>query len=198
MKKAEAIIDFYEKQFKEHGPNNVLSLGWGSRWSQTRRFEVLTEVGIKDGDSVLDVGCGFGDYKTFLNLHDIKAGYSGLDINKAFLVIAEENHKGIKFVNGNMVDISSSYDWVIASGIFALDYENWDIETMKTLGEMAGKAKKGIAINFLSSFTKRKGISINKFVDPAFVVNEFVVNLSSRFSLRHDYFDNDFTVYIYK
>jgi len=198
MKKIDVILKFYEKQFKEHGPNDVQSLGWGSRWSQTRRFEILTEIGIKNSDSVLDVGCGFGDYKTFFNLNDMNVEYCGVDINKTFLVIAEGNHKGVKFINGSMVDVSNSYDWIIASGIFALDYDNWNIETMKTLNEMVRKAKKGVAVNFLSSLTKRKGVDINKFVDPVFVVNEFIVKISSSFSLRHDYFDNDFTIYMYK
>ena len=198
MKKQEAILDFYSKCFKENGPNDVHSLGWGSRLSQERRFKVITEIGIADFDTVLDVGCGFGDYKTYLNRIEKKAWYHGLDINDTFLRVAEDNHKGVKFTLGNMSVVFEDFDWCVASGIFALEYEAWEEETIRTISAMMNRARKGIAVNFLSSLHRRKGIEINRFVDPQWAITEIVLKLTRKFTLRHDYFDNDFTVYLYK
>ena len=49
------LNNIYEKKFGN--TDDVKSLGWGSLYSQSKRLEVLLEIGIKVEDSVLDVGC---------------------------------------------------------------------------------------------------------------------------------------------
>ena len=43
-------------------------------------FDVLTQIGIVDGSSVLDVGCGFADYFDYANELGINIHYTGIDI----------------------------------------------------------------------------------------------------------------------
>jgi SAM-dependent methyltransferase len=198
MKKEDAIFGFYSKQFKKHGANDVRSLGWGSRDTQFRRFEILTEIGIKDGNDVIDMGCGFGDFKTFMDNRGRRFEYHPVDINKTFLEIARLNHPKIYFQYGDINTLCYTHDWIIASGIFSLDYDNWEKDTFKILKVMIEKVKMGVAVNFLSSLTQRKGLKANRFVHPQWVINNLIIKLTRKFVLRHDYLDNDFTVYMYK
>ena len=60
---------FYFNNYQQFG-YSVKSLGWGSTESQEKRFKALSEVGIDNGDRVLDVGCGFGDLYFYLKKMD--------------------------------------------------------------------------------------------------------------------------------
>ena len=42
------------------------SLGWSNYSAQQERFRVIKEIGIESEDSVLDVGCGYGDFSLFV------------------------------------------------------------------------------------------------------------------------------------
>ena len=42
--------------------NDVRTLNWGSKASQKGRFAVLEKIGNLNKKSVLDVGCGLGDF----------------------------------------------------------------------------------------------------------------------------------------
>jgi hypothetical protein len=58
------------KKYKEKFGHleGVKSLGWGSDYSQKKRFDILLDIGVDINDSVLDVGCGYGDFsKNFVN-----------------------------------------------------------------------------------------------------------------------------------
>jgi ubiquinone/menaquinone biosynthesis C-methylase UbiE len=58
------------KKYKEKFGHleGVKSLGWGSDYSQQKRFDILLDIGLDINDSVLDVGCGYGDFsKNFVD-----------------------------------------------------------------------------------------------------------------------------------
>ena len=67
------LIKFYEKNIDDHN-DGYKALGWGSIDSQYKRFEVLSKINNLNGSSILDVGCGLGDfylwfkYKWFINI----------------------------------------------------------------------------------------------------------------------------------
>ena len=73
------IIDRYEKRLKELGPVQE-SLGW-LKGRQKLRFYVLKNIDhFQKSDSVLDVGCAFGDLKQFLMQCGWDGKYIGVDI----------------------------------------------------------------------------------------------------------------------
>ena len=58
----EIYLERYNNRLKEFG-YDAKTLGWGGgKNKQFERFKALTEIGIQEGDSVLDFGCGFADY----------------------------------------------------------------------------------------------------------------------------------------
>ena len=80
----EIILHYHSERLSKYG-QNVRSL-WGSTESQRIRFKILAEMGDFNNKSVLDVGCGFGDFYTFLreqNIHPAK--YCGIDISENYV-----------------------------------------------------------------------------------------------------------------
>ena len=58
--------------------------------------------------------------------------------------------------------------------------------------------KKGVAINFLSSITPFDRHTDNHFLDPTTALQKIIYPITHNFVLRHDYRENDFTIYLYK
>ena len=83
-KQRHAIISAQKDAFNRHGyhPNTLL---WSNTQIQEIRFKILSEVGIKAGDSVLDVGCGFGDFADFLNKRGKPVDFTGIDLSEELL-----------------------------------------------------------------------------------------------------------------
>ncbi|HIC76952.1 MAG TPA: hypothetical protein EYO89_03695, partial [Candidatus Dadabacteria bacterium] len=60
MAEDEIVKEFFNKLVEKHG-YGPKSLAYSGEKSQKIKFNIVTEVGIEDNCSVLDVGCGFGD-----------------------------------------------------------------------------------------------------------------------------------------
>ena len=102
------------KKYKEKFGHleGVKSLGWGSDYSQKKRFDILLDIGVDINDSVLDVGCGYGDFsKNFVD-------YLGIDLREDAIKMARNKYSDAKFELKSIYDINDTYDWVFASGIF--------------------------------------------------------------------------------
>ena len=88
MARDEIVKDFFNKLAEKHG-YSPKSLAYGSEKSQKIKFDIVTEVGITDNCSVLDVGCGFGDYFNYLKQKGIKnIKYCGIDISNKIVDLA--------------------------------------------------------------------------------------------------------------
>ena len=183
--------DAYTK-FKE----DVRSLGWGSQNSQRLRFRVMKEIGIKSGDSVLDVGCGFGDFYSYLIDLGIDTKYCGIDINQDFINCGIKKIKdNIELIHGDLDKVKNrKFDWSVASGIFSFDCFGWDEEVEQTIQKMFELSNKGVSINFLSKRSPHELKTGFRYACPS----DFSKNPTSKFIVRHDYKDNDFTLYFYK
>ena len=191
--------EFHKKAFGEY-EYDVKALGWGSKYSQEIRFDVMKNIGINTNDSVLDVGCGFGDFYTYLKNFNLDTKYTGIDINSNFIKKAIElEDLNSTFKVGNISSVSSSrFDWVVASGIFSFDCKHWEEEMCGTMKEMFDIADKGICANFLSAKSSYKFQDGFRHSEPEYIISKLVPILSNRFVLRHDYKENDFTLYFYK
>jgi len=94
-------------------------VAWENTGSQERNFKIVTKY-IKNGDSVLDYGCGIGDFIEYLNINNIKiSNYLGVDINDNFIKIAKETYTDYNFKTINDINqINGKWDDVCAIGVF--------------------------------------------------------------------------------
>ena len=164
--------------------------------NQWKRFSKLMEIGVEDGDTILDVGCGVGHMVDYLKVYHYAVEYTGLDINDNAIKIAETRHfRGQEqFLSGNIfeVNLEKKYDWALASGTFNVDVSEelmWDI-----LKECDKRTTKGIAFNLL---TKPHIEEAYQSYWPEYILN--TVPIKGQTAVAVDYsVKDDFTVYIRK
>jgi ubiquinone/menaquinone biosynthesis C-methylase UbiE len=191
----EANVEFYTALLERHGANPK-ALDWGSVQSQSRRFEVLAEIGDLSGASLLDVGCGLGDLYGWL---DGKGSYKGIDITPAMILAARNRFPSADFEVADVMNVPfspRSFDYVFASGIFYLGHSEPFAFMKDMVRRMYEICRRGVAFNTLSAWRIDK--DEDEFhADPA-VTLEFCHELTPSLVLRHDYHAGDFTVYLYR
>ena len=187
------IKDFFLKKYKENGKYNVKSIGWNSLNSQQIRFNIFLEY-IKNEQNILDVGCGFGDFCKYAENKNLK--YTGIDINEFFIEDAKQrNLKNAKFLNQDIYTLNEEFDWVIASGIFCYNINNYEKYVHDIINQMYKLAKIGVMANFLSKNSENQNPETKYvYVDEIYKV----INLKVPYIIRHDYKNNDFTIIIKK
>lgn len=184
------LNDIYKRKFGES--DDIKSLGWGSIDSQETRFKMLMDInGFRSSDTLLDVGCGFGDLSKYIG------NYTGVDIRGHAIKTAISRYPDKRFIKGELIDVIEAFDWVFASGIFCFKSENWHSETRKTLSDMLIRSKKGVSVNFLSNLSNGNRDDEMMYVSMSDIA-KVLDGLTTKFSIRHDYRPNDCTVYLYK
>lgn len=192
--------NFYRACFNNFGPNDTRTLGWNGSGNQEKRFNKLLKIGIREGDSVLDVGCGFGDLYFYCLRYVGDIRYVGVEKNFEISKVAKSNLRDRE--NASVVNIDfeeylsrPDIDWVVCSGLFPFDFEDYDICLDRYIKKMLSISRRGVALNLLSTKSKKYEQSF-KYNSPGFVISR-VEKISKKFNLFHDYLDNDFTVHIY-
>lgn len=191
-------IDLYTDLYEKHGISPH-SLNWGSQESQCRRFEVFSSIGDLHGASILDVGCGLGDFYAWLQEKNLSVEYSGIDITPKMIAAARQRFPGVRF---DVLDILSSgggerkYDYVFASGIFYLVKNSPEEFLLEMVQKMFSFCKVGVAFNSLSSWAKEKEEG-EFYADPSATL-EICRGMTPYLRLRHDYHPADFSVFLYK
>ena len=199
MERDQIIKDFFNKLVEKHG-YSIKSLDYRSETGQKTRFDVITQIGISNDDSLLDVGCGFGDYFNYLKQKGIKnIKYNGIDLSDEIVDVANEKNPLINVVQGNVLDLpdDKKFDYVVSVGVNGVKTgDNWDNLT-SVLDKMWKLCKKGIAYNAVSNFASEQDEQIY-FVSPIRVIEHVMNNLTYKVVFRHDYMPHDFTIYVYK
>lgn len=82
----------YSARFREHGMS-ARSLGWGESEHQTVRFASACALVDVHGLEVLDFGCGFGDFLSYMQRIGVAPSrYVGIDLVPEFLEVARNRH----------------------------------------------------------------------------------------------------------
>ncbi len=193
----ENIIQRYNTRFAKYG-YDIRTLASGTEERRRIRFQVLCEIGLTEGCSVLDIGCGFGDFYTYLREHNIEVQYVGYDINPKLIEVAREKHHSAKFA---VKDIQTSpfpdFDFIVSSSAFNLRLSEQDnyVFVEDILKVCYVHAKHGIAIDFLSSYVDFE--SPEAFHYSPERVFSIAKKITKRVCLRHDYPLYEFCIYLY-
>lgn len=152
--------EIYQKNFLIHG-DSPLGTFQNDQVTQFLRFEQLIK-GIKDhftpDTTIHDIGSGVCDFYTFLRDNDIKVNYSGTEIVPDMIDIVKNKYPELEILNRDFLseDVKDKYDFVILSGTLNLPGEvtedNWKEFCFQMIRKMFESSKKGIALNFLTSY----------------------------------------------
>jgi ubiquinone/menaquinone biosynthesis C-methylase UbiE len=196
------VIESQRYALWQHGyhPNSLL---WSNTEVQELRFKVLADIGIQKGDSILDVGCGFGDFANYLSKHLLSQGesveFTGIDISEELLVEGRKHFPELNLIQSDLFELNpanQSYDYVTLSGVLNRKFDDAIDYTHKTITRMFKTCKKGIAFNLLDA---RHEWTANRWDLQSYDPNEiaeFVSQLSDEYKIIDGYLENDFSVYV--
>lgn len=194
------LLDTWESMGKPLSQTWIVS-GWGSAESQKLRFQaILDSLKYKRG-SILDIGCGLGDFVDFLKINNLLDQYEGWDFNPRLIEQAKKYHPNIEF---KMLDQklypNLEYDYIIASGIFQYRDEDNPKYYLDVCRELYARAKVAVSFNFLSKHRDTSHMSEGElYLDPMKVIDE-LRKISGYWNLDHSYHPGfgDFTVSLHR
>lgn len=179
-------------------------LDWSSREEQHCRFEVLHRI-LQEEDlaefshlSLLDVGCGMGDLRTFLLPRLPGLDYVGVDVTPAVLREARRRQPDARFVLGDVFARAPFsdrlFDVVFCSGVFNLNLGN-NVEFMRSaIPALFRLCRQCVVANFLHARTADKYPHCHYYQPDA--IRQAVPRDASRVRVVDDYLHKDFTLLI--
>lgn len=187
------IVDRHRDSLTRYGhhPN---ALYWSSREIQELRFAILASIGIEAGDSLLDVGCGFADFKGWFETYRGALDYTGVDLSPDLLEVARQRHPDAALHCGDIFDMDvaeRSFDWVILSGALNEQLHDDGHYARRVIGRMYALCRKGTAFNLLDA-RHLKAHDLQSHLPQ--VMLEYCRSLCTECSLIDDYLDNDFSI----
>jgi SAM-dependent methyltransferase len=189
------IIHFHRHRLSTYGNGSFRALGWKSMESQVKRFEVIAGSWDLNNKSILDVGCGYGDLKDYLDNLYSNFHYTGIDQQPEFIVEAKQIYAGKPDTYFFQTDFTQAafpkVDYVIASG--ALSYRSTDTRFIyQIIAKMYSAANGGVAFNLFDAGT---------FPDHPILVGHnieeikcFCQTLCPQVRVITGYFDDDYTI----
>lgn len=190
-----SIIDFYNQYLANFSITSPSAVGWTDEVTQHKRFKALFDIGVSDGDTILDYGCGLGHLNNYITLNGPKMiYYCGIDINPNYIAMAHQLYPNRIFMVSDIenVKINPGVDYVIGSGVFT--YGVSIDQVISKISVAYNLARKGVAFNFLN---KKSGLDGLLMYNP----KEMVKKLShiGPVELVDNYLGKeDFTIYIKK
>lgn len=193
------VADYYTGKLREHGPTHR-GVDWNSSESQNLRFEQFMRV-IPVGEpvSVLDFGCGYGAFATYLQDAGVQLdGYTGYDVSEEMIATAREGSDQSFTTNK---DELATADVTVASGIFNVrvgtEADRWREYTLETIGELASLSRRALGFNMLTSYSDPERMTDRLYYgDPGFYFDWCKRNLSRQVALLHDYGLWEFTIVV--
>jgi len=189
------IKSYHTERLKKWEDKRSKILGWTSKKAQQLRFETITSLASFNSTSVLDLGCGYGDFKQFLDHRFYDFDYIGLDQQPEFIAQAKErfsNSQNTWFYTSDFTRCQlPEVDIVVACGV--LSYRcNEPNFYMRSIQQFYESAKKTLILNMLDEDGFHSGpllVSHNK-EEIYKQCREFCKHVT----LETGYLDNDFTI----
>ncbi len=193
------LLTFYNFHLKKFG-DRPEALRWTPK-GQIKRYHTLAGIAPAadlNNSTVLDYGCGTGDFYRFLKRRSINVRYTGVDINENFINLARDKYPECTFrvISADGDELEGFYDYIFICGVFNLQVPGVEDDLRNTLVTLFKHCNRGLALNALSSHTPVKDPELH-FTSPEGMIKFAIENLSPSVALRHDRIENDFTLYVY-
>lgn len=194
-----ANVIWYHRECLRLEKEGFRKLGWTDLTSQQARFKVLCDIAPLNNKVIMDVGCGTGDLKTYLDANFQEFIYLGIDHVPEFIVQALERFKDVRNTFFKVADFTTDglpdVDYILASG--SLNYQTDNLLfPYRMIEKMYNSVKEGMAFNLLDD----EKISPTDFLKPynREEVLEFCLSLTSNVQVVTGYLPEDFTIMMYR
>ncbi len=193
------IMHYHRHRITTYKAGTVKALGWRGSESQLKRFEALADVGDLNKACILDLGCGYGDLKGYLDQKFSDFTYIGIDQMPEFIAEAQSIYSHHTKTTFHQSDFSRlafpEVDYVLASGALGYRCADPDFYT-DMISKMFAAAKVALAFNMLDAAC---------FPDDPLLTGHdaeqilgFCRSLSPRVKVIQGYLEDDFTIFIQK
>jgi SAM-dependent methyltransferase len=193
------IRHYHNHRIAAYQNGSIGALGWRAEASQVKRFEVIATVGDLNGCAVLDIGCGYGDLRGFLDRSYSNFTYIGVDQMPQFIDKAKKRYgdcPATYFFQSDFTTVEfPTVDYVIASGALAYRCQNQNFH-LEMIRKMYAAATRAVAFNMLDAacFPEDELLVGHDFDR----VVAFCRQLSHRIQVLRGYLVDDFTIFMYK
>jgi SAM-dependent methyltransferase len=196
------VAEYYSAKLGQHGPTPQ-GVDWNGLDSHQTRHRQFLRLLAEDPDaSVIDLGCGFGDFLRFLRAEGHRGRFIGYDIAPTMVAKARELHGESDdrqwCVGAEPVEAA---DFVVASGIFNVKGkvvdEDWRDYVHRTIDVLARAGRRGFGFNILSLSSDPDRRRPNLFyADPAQMLAHCLSRYGRSVALLQDYGLYEFTVLV--
>jgi SAM-dependent methyltransferase len=189
------LLSFYNRHLKDFGdaPQAVRWTPEGQLW----RYENLLKMADDfTGKTVLDFGCGKGDFYGFLRKKDNFFHYCGIDINENLISLARRKYPEAEFLALDIEEetFQRTFDLILVCGVFNLRVAGIE-ETMKNIVKrLFGLCAEALHLNFLSYYIPRRTTELF-YVKPEELLQFAVTELSPQVTLMNTGEDVYISVY---
>ncbi|WP_452223637.1 class I SAM-dependent methyltransferase [Lacinutrix chionoecetis] len=193
------IKQFHAVRLKDKTITRSKMMGWTTKQAQQLRFEAIVSLFDFNNASVLDIGCGDGDFKAFLDERFVNIDYIGIDIQNQFIDFAKKRFKDQKNTWFYHTDFTTcqlpNVDVVVACG--ALSYKSAipDFYT-KMIEKFYKAASQAFIFNMLNAAYFESGNII--VAHSKTQIYEYCQTLSCNVKIVDNYLKNDFTIIMHK
>ncbi len=177
------------------------ALFWQSEAVQMTRFRVMTDVMVSELHSLLDVGCGFGDFYLWLQQQGIETAFTGVDVSPDMIFAARSRFPAARWLEGELLTLSlpeTGFDVVTLSGALNEPIEQADAYAQAVIARMWSLARQQVIFNLLDGCHPE--VARSPFLqgrDPERVLR-WCRNHTDAVRLIDGYLPNDFTVVMEK
>jgi SAM-dependent methyltransferase len=198
----QGVANYYASKLETHGPT-PLGVDWNGIDSHERRHRQFLRLldGSKDA-SVIDLGCGFGDFWRFLRAEGYRGAFTGYDVAPSMIEKARQIHGESDDLRWRIgAEPAEIADFAIASGIFnvkgAVPDEIWAGYAHRTIDTLAQAGRYGFAFNVLSTSSDPERRRPNLFyADPADMLVRCLQRYGRSVALLQDYGLYEFTILV--
>lgn len=192
------IHRFHEARIRDFGKGSTQALGWKNFYSQQACFAMLEDIGDMNDCSVLDAGCGHGDLRAYLDDKYPQIRYLGIDQMEDFLDVAIERYAHLPetafFVGDFYRAELPRVDYVLACG--SLSYHSMEADfVFQAIDKLFNTCRIAFGFNLMSKVDNPGGILVG--YEPE-VIMQHCRGLTGNVVLHEGYFEDDFTVWMYR
>lgn len=195
------VAHYYASRLAEHGPT-PRGVDWNGAESHGLRHRQFLRLIDNPKASILDLGCGFGDFLSFLRQAGHRGAFVGYDVTPAMIDQAKRLHgegSDRRWRIGAVPDEQA--DFAIASGIFNVKgdvaEQAWEPYIKDTIDILARAGRRGFAFNMLSlsSDPDRRRPDLH-YADPAGTLSWCLSRHGRSVALLQDYGLHEFTLVV--
>tara|TARA_R100001510_G_C7612342_1_gene175475 strand:+ start:175 stop:879 length:705 start_codon:yes stop_codon:yes gene_type:complete len=176
------------------------AVGFENRESQWNAYRIISQY-INPEGSVLDFGCGRGEFKSFfLDEFSYDLDYTGIDMNKQLIDAGLKINPGYNLLQTDWTKYDGNADWCISVGSHDVRYDaNLKLSDkeylLETIKKMYNCAKEGVVIMLASDILRQdEGIITWNAGE---LLNDILKEFRTAI-VDHSFSDALFTLIIYK